>query len=202
LGVKPDEVESVVTFYSMYSDEPRGRYVLKVCTSIACYLRGCDALFERLESRLGVTRGGTTPDGRFTLETIECLAACGGAPVAQVNGEFVEQVTPERADELVDRLVRGEGIADLAARWRATDNGGFVAVPAAAGKANASSTASAANASGTGVHLEIAPSDEGSAPNGKAANGKAANGKAANGKGVASSAKANKTASNNKGNSA
>src|SRR5579884_2925267 len=127
LGAKPDEVESVVTFYSMYSDEPRGRYVLKVCTSIACYLRGCDALLDHLESRLALARGETSPDGRFTLETIECLAACGGAPVLQVNGEFVEQVTPERADQLLGALAHDQSIAPLAARWRENGAGGYMA---------------------------------------------------------------------------
>ncbi len=80
IGVKPDEVESVVTFYSMYSQEPRGRYTIKVCTSISCYLRGCDDVMAYLEERLGIRRGETTSDGRFTLESAECLAACGMRP--------------------------------------------------------------------------------------------------------------------------
>ena len=168
LDVKPDEVESIVTFYSMYSNEPRGRYVVKVCTSIACYLRGCDALLSHLESRLGVARGETTPDGQFTLETIECLAACGGAPVAQVNGEFVEQVTPEHADELLARLAKDESIADLAVRWRENDKGGFVAIPA---PVTAGSTASTSNPPETGVRLEIAPVEMRLSPNGAAKKG-------------------------------
>jgi NADH-quinone oxidoreductase E subunit len=104
LGVRPDEVDMVVSFYSMYFRRPVGRHVLKVCTSISCYLRGGDALLEHLEQQLGVKRGETTPDGAFTLLPIECLASCGTAPVLQVNNEFVESVTLEAADDLLARL--------------------------------------------------------------------------------------------------
>jgi NADH-quinone oxidoreductase subunit E len=125
IGARVDEVESVVSFYSMYTTKPLGAQVIKVCTSVSCYLRGADALLARLEVRLGVKKGETTPDGRFTVGMIECLAACGMAPVLQVNGEFVENVTPERADALLDRLERGEGVGDLGSRWRLTEQGGF-----------------------------------------------------------------------------
>jgi NADH-quinone oxidoreductase E subunit len=125
IGARVDEVESVVSFYSMYTTKPLGAQVIKVCTSVSCYLRGADALRARLEERLGVKKGETTPDGRFTVGMIECLAACGMAPVLQVNGEFVENVTPERADALLDRLERGEGVGDLSSRWRLTEQGGF-----------------------------------------------------------------------------
>jgi NADH:ubiquinone oxidoreductase subunit E len=109
----------------MYTTKPLGQHVIKVCTSVSCYLRGADALLARLEERLGVKKGQTTPDGRFTVDMIECLAACGMAPVLQVNGEFVENVSPERADALLDRLERGEGVGDLGSRWRLTEQGGF-----------------------------------------------------------------------------
>jgi NADH-quinone oxidoreductase E subunit len=125
IGARVDEVESVVSFYSMYTTKPLGAQVIKVCTSVSCYLRGADALLARLEEWLGVKKGETTPDGRFTLDHIECLAACGMAPVLQVNGKFVEYVTPERADALLDRLERGEGVGDLGSRWRLTEQGGF-----------------------------------------------------------------------------
>jgi NADH-quinone oxidoreductase subunit E len=125
IGARVDEVESVVSFYSMYTTKPLGAQVIKVCTSVSCYLRGADALLARLEVRLGVKKGETTPDGRFTVGVIECLAACGMAPVLQVNGEFVENVTPERADALLDRLERGEGVGALGSRWRLTEQGGF-----------------------------------------------------------------------------
>lgn len=104
LDVRPDEVDMVVSFYSMYFRKPVGRYVIKVCTSISCYLRGCDDLLAHLEERLGIKRGETTPDGALTLLPIECLASCGTAPVLQVNNEFVENVTLADADALVERL--------------------------------------------------------------------------------------------------
>ncbi len=106
LGVRPDEVASVVSFYSMFHKKPVGRHVIRVCTSISCYLRGCDELLAHLEERLGVRRGETTPDGLFTLLPIECLASCGTAPVLQVNDAFVENVTLDGADALLDRLRR------------------------------------------------------------------------------------------------
>jgi NADH-quinone oxidoreductase E subunit len=134
VGAKPDEVESVVTFYSMFHTEPQGTYVVKVCSSISCYLRGSDDLLGHLEKRLGVHRGETTPDGRFTLDHIECLAACGMAPALQVNGEFVENVTPERADALLDRLRRDQGVGDLGSRWRRMENEGFSTSPPSSGK--------------------------------------------------------------------
>jgi NADH-quinone oxidoreductase E subunit len=104
LHLNADEVKMVASFYTMFYKEQPGKRVIKVCTSISCYLRGCDALVDHLEQRLGIKRGETTPDGRFTLLTAECLASCGTAPVLQVNNEFVEQVTPERADELLAAL--------------------------------------------------------------------------------------------------
>jgi NADH-quinone oxidoreductase subunit E len=104
LRLNVDEVKSVATFYTMFHKEQPGKRVIKVCTSLSCYLRGCDQLVEHLEDRLGIKRGETTPDGRFTLQTAECLASCGTAPVLQVNNEFVEQVTRESADALIDAL--------------------------------------------------------------------------------------------------
>ncbi|HEY1354026.1 MAG TPA: NADH-quinone oxidoreductase subunit NuoE [Ktedonobacteraceae bacterium] len=104
LNLTTDDVKSVATFYTMYYQRPHGEKVLSVCTGISCYLRGCDALVAHLEERLGIKRGETTSDGSFTLECAECLASCGTAPVLQVNGEFVENVTPDMVDVLLDEL--------------------------------------------------------------------------------------------------
>jgi NADH-quinone oxidoreductase E subunit len=101
VGVKPDEVQMVASFYTMFYPAPTGQRVIKVCTSIACYLRGCDRLMHQLEDGLGVARGETTADGAYTLLGVECLASCGTAPAMQVNDEFVENLTPERIQELV-----------------------------------------------------------------------------------------------------
>ncbi|GCE47953.1 NADH-quinone oxidoreductase subunit E [Thermosporothrix hazakensis] len=104
IGITPDDVESVATFYTMYHKQPPGKKVIKVCTSISCYLRGCDKLMQHLEQRLGIKAGETTPDGNYTLQGVECLASCGTAPVLQVNGEFVENVSLHDADALLDEL--------------------------------------------------------------------------------------------------
>jgi NADH-quinone oxidoreductase E subunit len=114
---RADEVDSVVSFYSMYHREPESTYVINVCTSISCYLMGCDELLEHLENRLGIRKGESTPDGRYKLRSVECLAACGRAPALQVNGEFVENVTLPVADMMLDRLDRGESLAGMSVSW-------------------------------------------------------------------------------------
>lgn len=106
LHLTTDDVKSVATFYTMYYQRPHGEKVISVCTGLSCYLRGCDQLVEHLEKRLGIRRGETTAEGDFTLECAECLASCGTAPVLQVNGEFVENLTLEMADALLDELGR------------------------------------------------------------------------------------------------
>ncbi len=106
IGLTVDDVESIATFYTMYYQQPPGKKVIKVCTSISCYLRNCDALVSHLEQRLAIKRGETTADGNYTLMTAECLASCGTAPVLQVNDQFVENVTLEMADALLDEWDR------------------------------------------------------------------------------------------------
>ncbi len=104
LNMTTDDVESVATFYTMYYQHPKGKKVIKVCNSISCYLRNCDALVEHFQQRLGIKPGETTPDGKYTLMTVECLASCTTAPALQVNDEFFENVTPESADALLAKL--------------------------------------------------------------------------------------------------
>ena len=123
IGVKPDEVESVVTFYSMYTQEPKGRYLIKVCTSVSCYLRGCDDVMAYLEERLGIHKGETTPDSRFTLESAECLAACGMAPVVQVNGRFVENVGDSDVSALLSFLEQDGDLEEITSPWRPISDG-------------------------------------------------------------------------------
>ena len=110
IGLTVDDVESVATFYTMYYQQPPGRKVIKICTSISCYLRGCDELVSHLEQRLGLKRGETSADGNYTLLTAECLASCGTAPVLQVNDEFVEEITLEMADALIEEWNRELGV--------------------------------------------------------------------------------------------
>jgi NADH-quinone oxidoreductase E subunit len=100
------DVESVASFYTMYYPHPKGKKVIKVCTSISCYLRNCDSLMAHIEQRLGIKAGETTSDGRYTLMGVECIASCSTAPALQVNDEFVENVTFASADALIDELDR------------------------------------------------------------------------------------------------
>jgi NADH-quinone oxidoreductase subunit E len=111
VGVTPAEVLGTCSFYEMFKREPVGRYVINVCTNISCQILGAEALLEHAEDRLGVKAGGTTPDGTFTLEDVECIAACTKAPCLQVNYRFFYDVTPEDLDRLIDDLRNG-GLGD------------------------------------------------------------------------------------------
>jgi NADH-quinone oxidoreductase subunit E len=98
-------VAAVATFYTMFHLEPVGRHVLQVCCTISCSLMGADALVEHLKRKLGIELGQTTPDGRFTLKKVECLASCGTGPVLQVNEQkFHECLDLEAVDRLLDSL--------------------------------------------------------------------------------------------------
>lgn len=114
LGLTPAEVLASASFYTMLKKRPTGEYLISVCRNITCTHLGARALIAALEERLGVGVGESTADGRFTLEAVECLATCEGAPSMQINYEDFYKVTPERAVELVDRLERGEKIESVA----------------------------------------------------------------------------------------
>jgi NADH-quinone oxidoreductase subunit E len=107
LDLAPAEVRGTASFYDMFHFEPVGRYLVAVCTNIACMLQGAYRLLEHAEERLGVAPGGTTEDGLFTLEDAECLALCGNAPCVTVNWRFFGDVDPERFDALVEDLRAG-----------------------------------------------------------------------------------------------
>lgn len=104
VGVTATQVRSVSTFYSMFKQEPVGRYLVSVCGSISCHLLGGDDVLESVAEAAGVGEGQTTDDGQISVERVECIGACGGAPAVQVNYELVEGVTPEKAAALVDWL--------------------------------------------------------------------------------------------------
>lgn len=109
LDLDPTAVKSIVGFYTLLYERPVGKYVIQVCNDLPCALRGADDLVEHACRRLGVRPGETTPDGLFTLETVKCIAACHRAPVAQVNLEYHENLTPEAFDALIERL-QAEGM--------------------------------------------------------------------------------------------
>jgi NADH-quinone oxidoreductase E subunit len=106
-GTTTAEVRGTASFYDMFHLEPVGRYVVGVCTNIACLLAGGDELLEHASTTLGCAVGSTSEDGLFTLEETECLADCDVAPCVQVNHRFVRTTTPEALDELVEDLRAG-----------------------------------------------------------------------------------------------
>ncbi len=107
-GVSPSHVHGVVTFYTMFRTERHGKYVLHFCTTVSCMLRGVDHLLEHAKRKLGIEVGETTPDGLFTILTVECLGSCGTAPVVQVNDDYYEDMDVERLDALLDALAAGK----------------------------------------------------------------------------------------------
>lgn len=104
VGEDPNALASLASFYDMFYLKPVGRYVINCCSGFACYLNGGDQLIDYLSERLGVQVGGTTPDGRFTLMPMECLAGCGIAPMLLVDGEYHGNLTRESVDALLARL--------------------------------------------------------------------------------------------------
>lgn len=101
-------VYEVATFYTMFHLRPVGRYLLQVCTTTPCWLRGSDGVVEACEKKLGIAIGETTADGKFTLIEVECLGACVNAPVIQVNDDFYEDLDARSTEALIDALARGE----------------------------------------------------------------------------------------------
>jgi len=106
LDLAPAEVHDAMSFYEFFrgKDDKLGTTRLWVCRTLACALRGADDLLEHCSKKLGVPVGGTTADGKITLEFAECIGACEGAPAVLVNDEHVMNVTPDRADELIEQL--------------------------------------------------------------------------------------------------
>jgi len=109
LGLEPIEVQEVATFYDLFYTEPVGRHQLRVCTNVSCMLCGSDEVMAHLESRLGIGPGETTADGRFTLIEVECLGACGGAPMMMVGDRYHENLDAERIDAILAELEQADG---------------------------------------------------------------------------------------------
>jgi NADH-quinone oxidoreductase subunit E len=104
LGVPRVQIEEVLSFYSMFRSQPAGRWQLAVCRNVSCSMRGAERLLAHLERTLGITPGQSTPDGRITLETVECLGSCGTAPVVLLNGEYRENMSVEALGALIGGL--------------------------------------------------------------------------------------------------
>ncbi len=104
IDVTVAEVAAVASFYTMYHLEPVGKYVVQVCCTLSCSIMGAERVFAHMEQKLGIKAGETTPDGKFTLKKVECLASCGSAPMLQINERKFDENLDEAA---VDRLLDG-----------------------------------------------------------------------------------------------
>ena len=113
IGIQPAEVLGTASFYEMFKREPVGDYVVNVCTNISCMLLGGEELLHHLEHKLGIKAGSTTADGKFTLEDVECIAACTEAPCLQVNYRYFHKVTHDVVDELLEDLRAGKRAHDV-----------------------------------------------------------------------------------------
>jgi NADH-quinone oxidoreductase E subunit len=108
LGMAPMRVYEVATFYTMFHLKPVGKYLLQVCTTTPCWLRGSDAVVEACHRKLGIGIGGSTADGKFSMIEVECLGACVNAPILQVNDDFYEDMDGKLTEALLDKLARDE----------------------------------------------------------------------------------------------
>jgi NADH-quinone oxidoreductase subunit E len=108
VGVTPAEVLGTCSFYEMFKREPVGTYLVNVCTNISCQIMGGEELLHHAEEKLGIKAGSTTADGTFTLEDVECIAACTEAPCLQVNYRYQHKISHEEFDRLVDDLAKGK----------------------------------------------------------------------------------------------
>src|ERR1700712_1496894 len=110
LNITPIEVYEVATFYSMYNMKPVGKYVFEVCQTGPCMLRGSDDIIAYIQQKLGIKVGETTTDGLFTLKTVECLGACGYAPMMQLGKFFREHLTKEKVDGIIGECTRNAAV--------------------------------------------------------------------------------------------
>ncbi len=102
LNIQPIEVYEVASFYSMYQLHPVGKCLIEVCRTSSCWLRGSNDIVAHIEQKLGIKDGETTPDGKFTLRTVECLGSCGTAPMLQIGEKFHENLTLDKVDVLLE----------------------------------------------------------------------------------------------------
>ncbi len=110
LGISTAQVSGVATFYTMYHRKPAGQHHVGVCTTALCAVMGGDLLLDSVSKKLGIHEGETTPDGKFSLERVECNAACDFAPIMMVNWEFMDNMTPAKASAILDDLAAGKEV--------------------------------------------------------------------------------------------
>ena len=108
LGMSLKDVYSTASFYSLFRMKPVGQYVIQVCEGLSCFLNnGAERLVDYLRKKLSIEVGETTSDGRFTLETVQCLASCGTSPAMRINDELYDNLTEETMDAILEQLARG-----------------------------------------------------------------------------------------------
>ncbi|MBC6490451.1 NADH-quinone oxidoreductase subunit NuoE [Flavihumibacter stibioxidans] len=110
LQIEPIEVYEVATFYSMFNLKPVGKFLFEVCQTGPCMISGSDDIVDYIKQRLGISVGETTPDGMFTLKTVECLGACGYAPMMQLGKHYKEHLTKERVDTIIEECRKNAGV--------------------------------------------------------------------------------------------
>jgi len=115
LDLTPGQVHSTASFYTMFKLQPAGQYMLQVCEGLSCYLLdGADTIIAQIQKRLGITPGETTPDGKFSLQIVQCIAACDYAPAMRVNDDLYRYVTADSLDELLKQLsTQEEGVQNV-----------------------------------------------------------------------------------------
>ena len=106
LGIPMAEIYGVITFYSRFTLKPKGKYSISVCMGTACFVKGSQKLLDRVIERLKIQPGETTPDGKFSIEEMRCVGACGLAPVFTVNGEVYGKATVQKLDQVLDELMK------------------------------------------------------------------------------------------------
>ncbi len=103
LNVPLSELYGIITFYSRFSLMPKGKYNIQVCMGTACYVKGAESVLKEFKEKLGIIEGKTTEDGRFSLEAVRCIGACGLAPAIVVNSEVYGKMTPEKVPEIIEK---------------------------------------------------------------------------------------------------
>jgi NADH-quinone oxidoreductase subunit E len=104
VGVDPIKVLNTTSFYTWYSREEEGKYVIQVCATLSCSIMGAESVVDYIEKKLKIDCGETTDDGKFTLKKVECLGSCGTAPMMQINDDYYEELTEEKIDKILDSL--------------------------------------------------------------------------------------------------
>jgi NADH-quinone oxidoreductase E subunit len=104
LEIPPARVRGVATFYTMYDKKPVGKYHIQVCQNLSCSIMGAETIIGHLEKKLGISVGETTSDKKFTITRVECLGACGTAPVMQINDDYYEDLTASKVDSILEGL--------------------------------------------------------------------------------------------------